>query len=300
MEKLSIRQAKEIDMISFLESLNHFPTKQRGNDYWYLSPIRQEKTPSFKVDRKLNLWYDHGIGKGGNLIDFGVLYFGCSVSELLSKLGHFSTHNFSFHPQPLGGEKKEESLARIVVLDERPISNIALRKYLHDRHIPEQIANRFCVEIHFSLNENKFFAIGFKNDSGGYEIRNEFFKASSSPKDFTFIDNGSNQVSIFEGFFSFLSFLAIDKNQEPALTNFLVLNSLSFFEKAKVKSETHDRINLFLDRDHAGIKQTRHAISLSNKYVDRSDFYKDHKDLNEWLIHHERRQNRTQKLGRHL
>jgi len=300
MKALSIKEAKNIDMISYLESLNHFPTKQRGNDYWFLSPLRQEKTPSFKVDRKLNIWYDHGIGKGGNLLDFGILYCGCSVSELLSKLWHFSTFDFSFHPQPLAGEKKEEPAARIVVLDTRPISNFALRKYLHDRQIAEEIAQRFCVEIDFSLNEKKFFAIGFKNNSGGYEIRNEFFKASSSPKDFTFIDNGSNHVSVFEGFFSFLSLLSVNQNPDSALTNFLVLNSLSFFEKAKAQLEIHDRVNLFLDRDDAGNTQTKQAILLSSKYVDRSDFYEGLKDLNEWLVDQERRQNQTQKLGRHL
>jgi hypothetical protein len=40
------------------------PKTIRRNDYWYLSPLRNEKTPSFRITRKLNVWYDHGMGKG--------------------------------------------------------------------------------------------------------------------------------------------------------------------------------------------------------------------------------------------
>ena len=78
--------ARQLDLVEYLQDLGHHPQKIRGNDYWYLSPLRDEKTASFKVNRKLNLWYDHGLGKGGSLIDFGVLYFNCSVKEFLERL----------------------------------------------------------------------------------------------------------------------------------------------------------------------------------------------------------------------
>ena len=66
-------------MVDYLEKLGYMPQKIRGNDYWYLSPFRQEKEPSFKVNRKLNAWYDHGTGRGGNIVDFG-------MSKILSEL----------------------------------------------------------------------------------------------------------------------------------------------------------------------------------------------------------------------
>lgn len=82
---ISIAEAKQIDMVDFLKSLGHTPQKIRNNDHWYLSPLREEKSPSFKVNRQLNVWYDHGTGEGGNLIDFGIRYFKCSVAGLLQK-----------------------------------------------------------------------------------------------------------------------------------------------------------------------------------------------------------------------
>jgi DNA primase len=81
----SLKEFKEIDLVEYLSSLGFKPRKVRNEDFWYLSPLREEKEASFKVNRKLNVWYDHGIGKGGNLIDFALLYHHCTLYEFLQK-----------------------------------------------------------------------------------------------------------------------------------------------------------------------------------------------------------------------
>jgi DNA primase len=81
-----LQEIQQTDLVDYLEKLGYQPQKIRKNDYWYLSPLRDEKTPSFEVNRKLNVWYDFGTGQGGNVIDFGMLYHKCSVAELLKKL----------------------------------------------------------------------------------------------------------------------------------------------------------------------------------------------------------------------
>ena len=83
-QRLSIEEVKEMDMVDYLSKLGYHPTKIRNADHWYLSPLRNEKTSSFKVNRKINRWYDHGLGKGGNIIDFGILYHSCT-GEISSK-----------------------------------------------------------------------------------------------------------------------------------------------------------------------------------------------------------------------
>lgn len=97
-ELLTCAEAKRLDIVDFLFSIGYTQQKLRGNDYWYFSPFRVEKTPSFKVARRLNVWYDHGIGKGGNLVDFGVLFYGCSVKEFLQKLEAKTNPKLSFQP----------------------------------------------------------------------------------------------------------------------------------------------------------------------------------------------------------
>jgi DNA primase len=69
-QRLSVEEARQIDLVNYLSTRGCGAVKIRNDDYWYLSPLRNETTPSFKVNRKLNRWYDHGLGKGGNIIDF--------------------------------------------------------------------------------------------------------------------------------------------------------------------------------------------------------------------------------------
>lgn len=282
-QRHSIEEARQIDMVDYLSKLGHEPAKVRGNDYWYLSPLREERTPSFKINRKLNRWYDHGLGKGGNIIDFAILYNNCTVGEFLHQLNS----NLSFQ-KPLVShlDEKLESDAesKIKVLQEKTLSSFPLLRYLHQRRLPIDLAERFCREVKYELNGIEYFGIGFKNNSGGYEIRNPYFKASSSPKDITTFNKGANEATVFEGFTDFLSFMAIHTNQSQILSDYVILNSVSFFEKARPFMEEHECIRLYLDHDTTGQNCSRYAVSLSNKYKDESCLYQHHKDLNDWLV----------------
>ncbi|MBO9199534.1 MULTISPECIES: toprim domain-containing protein [Niastella] len=313
MKSLSCEDAKQVDLVEYLAYLDHHPQKVHNENFWYLSPLREEKTASFKVNRQKNVWYDHAVGKGGDLIDFGTLYHNCSVSELLGRLSVYQARPvLSFHPPTISdnlsgansrfaGEKKEAEGCKIVVLDSRPLAAKELLNYLEKRCIPLEIANRFCKEVDFLLYNKKHTVIGFQNNSGGYELRSENFKGSSSPKDITFVDKRTDDVAVFEGFFSFLSFCTVNKNLTAPLSNCLVLNSLSFFEKSRSLMEQYNQVHLILDRDSAGMNRTKQALQWDrDKYIDRSDFYKHHKDLNDWLIHHQQSQKQSQRQGRRL
>lgn len=277
---LSITEAKEMDMVDYLSKLGHDPAKIKNEDYWYLSPLRDENTPSFKVNRKINRWYDHGMGKGGNLVDFGILYHKCTVSEFLQKM----EVGFSFQKPIVHFPVEHQPEHKITILHDFCISSFALLKYLEQRKIQLEIAEQFCREVRYDLNEKIYYGIGFKNDAGGYEIRNPYFKASSSPKGISTFSNGSKEVSVFEGFTDFLSFMAIHQKQPKIDTDFVILNSVSFFEKARAFMEQHEVVRLYLDRDSAGQNYSRYALSLNNNYKDESKLYKGYKDLNEWLM----------------
>ncbi len=244
-QMVSAEEVRQLDIVDYLFKLGYQPSKIRNFDYWYLSPLRDEKTPSFKVNRKLNRWYDHGIGKGGNLIDFAILIHNCTVGEFLQKI----SNNFSFQQPVVSCSNHTEGSfeSKINFVREKVISSLPLQRYLQQRRIPLEIAKHYCKEVYYELNGKEYFSIDFRNDSQGYELRNPYFKASSSPKDITTIIKGAKEATIFEGFFDFLSFLSIHKNQDKISTDFVVLNSLSFFEKARPFMEQHEAINLYLD-----------------------------------------------------
>ncbi len=281
-QRFSLEEIKQISVVDYLSKLGHQPAKIRNFDYWYLSPLRKEKTPSFKVNNKLNRWYDHGLGKGGNIIDFAIEYHNWTVGEALQHLNN----GFSFR-QPmlqLFLQQKESAESKIKIIKEAPLSSFTLFRYLQQRRIPIEIAERFCKEIKYELNGKEFFGIGFKNDSGGYEIRNPYFKGSSSPKDITTFNSGAKEAAVFEGFMDLLSFMVMRQNQQENSCDLVVLNSVSFFEKARPFMEEHDAIRLYLDHDNTGQNYSRYALSLGNKYKDESHLYKLHKDLNDWLV----------------
>jgi hypothetical protein len=297
-----LQEARQLDIVDYLEKLGHHPQKIRNNDYWYLSPLREETEASFKVHRKLNVWYDHGLGKGGNIIDLGILYHNCGFKEAMEKLQEI----FSFH-LPATTVQQHYSSAQngrdnaldpaIKVIATKPLTHPALCRYLETRKTPLELAEKFCKEVHYELYDKKYFAIGFKNNAGGYELRNAHFKGSSSPKDITFFEaHRAKEVAVFEGFFSFLSYLALHKINTP-LTGFLVLNSLSFFERSRPVMEEHQAIHLYLDQDEAGRKNTLKGLEWDKKYIDQSHLYHQYKDLNDFLMDQKHELKQSHGLG---
>ena len=279
--RLTLTEAKNKDLVTYLSSLGYEPARIRNADYWYRSPLRLERTPSFKVNRKLNRWYDHGLGRGGNLVDFAIQYHNCTIGELLKNLHADLSFQKPLSHDPQAVPKNE----KLRIVEEASIRSFSLLQYLKQRRISIDIAEQYCRELRYELGGKTYYGIGFRNDAGGYEIRNPYFKGSSSPKDITSFDNSASEVLVFEGFMDFLSFRSIHKNEGEKTPDVIVLNSLSFFEKGRSFMERHTSIRLYLDRDESGQSCSRHALSLSSKYRDESALYQNYKDLNDWVMH---------------
>lgn len=282
---MTTQQAKEMDMVDYLSKLGYEPTKIKGRSYWYLSPLRDEKIASFIINCNMNRWYDFGEGKGGSLVDFGILYYQCSVSELLQKL---DSPSLSINQQQKTRNNlllESEERNPIKILSVQEISSYSLINYLRSRRIEKDIADKYLKEVHFKIGDKTYFALGFRNNAGGYEFRNEYFKISNSPKDFSFMDNGAGEVAVFEGFFNFLSYKNMYYRKEEPLRNYLILNSASFFDKSLSKMHEHNQVHLYLDNDQTGEKWTQLALDLdSRKFIDERSLYHLHNDLNDWLV----------------
>ena len=293
---MNCEQANQIDMVDYLSSLGFQPTSVRGNDYWYLSPFRNEKIASFKILRSKNVWYDHGIGTGGGLIEFVRQFYHSDVSEALEKILSFQPQlnlknsvyrpPLHLHENSLINYKDASQTAIKIIAAKQPVLEPWLCRYLKQRRIEKSVANKYCYEVEFTNGENEkiFKAIGFKNNAGGYELRNEYFKGSSSPKYISYFGNEADNITVFEGFFDFMSYQSLHQNQDQLLTNFLVLNSTSFFQRSLLLMEKHDAIHLYLDNDLTGKRWTDLALKRSLKFKDESSLYKGYKDINDWMV----------------
>lgn len=169
-----------------------------------------------------------------------------------------------------------------------PLRNTVLLDYLAKRGILSGIATRECVEVHYRTRGKWYFGIGFRNRKGGLEIRNPYFKGSTSPKDITHLrhgsgGNGKTTVLVFEGFMDYLSYLAL--KQGKPVPDCVVLNSVGNLPGALDVLKSYGHVCCFLDNDDAGRKTTEEIRRKCGSVTDKAVHYLPHKDLNEFLQH---------------
>lgn len=299
--EFSLTGIREIDLVALMEQLGFSVVARRKNntDYWYLSPLREERTASFHIDRVANEWYDFGLMAGGNAVDFCLRFYHCSVADLLLKF------NVSYSPQQLPvfdrslHEGRVDSDHKLLVRDVRPLYAYPLKNYLHERSVPVMVADVFCKEISYETGGRSYYGIGFQNDAGGWEIRNKNFKQSAAPKDITRLGSGAADVHVFEGFMDFLSYKVLHPYEEPHSADFVVLNGAGLFDRALPFLKAHERTHLWLDRDVTGLAYRDYALSLGPQFVDESGLYSKFKDLSDWLQHKGELPRLRQKTGLH-
>ena len=270
---MDIQTAKQIRIADFLYSLGYSPVKQQGINLWYKSPLRKETEPSFKVNTERNQWYDFAIGKGGNIIALAQeLYCSDYVPYLLQKIEEQTPHirpvSFSFGKQSFSEPSFQE-------LDIVQLTSPALLAYLQERGINTALAKRECKEARFTHNGKRYFAIAFPNISGGYEIRNRYFKGCIAPKEISHIRQSGKPRSACYVF-------SPDFDRQ----DYIVLNSVANVPKALYPLGSYERIHCFFDNDRAGmeaIQQIRKEYDATRYIRDASQIYSGCKDLNEYL-----------------
>ena len=286
---MNTNEAKRIRIEEYLHSLGYSPVRRQGNSLWYKSPFRDECEPSFKVNTERNLWYDFGASKGGNIIALAQeLYASDSLPYLLEKIAEQAPNvrpvSFSFGGQPFSKPSFRQ-------LEAVPLSSPALFSYLRQRGINTELAKRECCEVRYQTDGKPYFAVGFPNRSGGYEIRNKFFKGCIAPKDITHIrqTEPGETCCLFEGFMDYLSFLTLRQERHPDRPAFdgqdcIVLNSVSNLSKALRPLGDYERIHCFLDNDRAGLEALREIQrEYGSRVRDASPVYSGYKDLNDYL-----------------
>lgn len=293
---MNVAQAKQLRMKDVLEALGCQPHHETKGEIWYPSPFRHESEPSFKINLERNIWYDFGEGTGGNILDFAMKYY---ATDLRSALRQLAALNIGTLLQPVTKSATVPKRAAVKatagsenglrVTSVQPLNNPALIVYLEQRCIPLEIAKDYVQEMHYTRQGKPYFALAFANDSGGYELRNPYFKGTHSVKDITLVKRKGNagSVALFEGFMDMLSAL-VAYAEDLKDTSLLVLNSVALKDKALVAIRAMDArtVQLFPDHDASGqemgtwfMKQLR-----GMEVVDQSRRYAGHKDVNAWLV----------------
>ncbi len=308
---MNIATARKISMVDLLVHLGHEKvfTRKGGKEYWYHSPFRRERTPSFKMNTELNCWADFGIGGlyhkpgkiGGNIIDFAkhekqtkstsealryLRELNISGGRNLVKIDRSMEYNF----------EKEGPGNPMELVEVKPLENKLLEKYIVGRRINLGIAKHYLHECHCRVKgkmkgdfQRPFFAVGMQNDSKGYEIRSEYFKGLlGTKKDVTTLRHTDDlYLNIFEGMMDFLSLLTVQKRKSLEGTT-MVLHSTNMVKKAVWFAQQYNckKVMTWLDNDEAGEKAyARLEGELpAYKLIRGNGLYEGFKDLNDWLV----------------
>lgn len=296
-------EKKQLHSISILEIMAHYGKRlDHTRSGLYFSPFREESNPSFHLDEAKNSWYDYGTGEGGSLFDFVCKIVGCSKGEVYDWLATFRNmvpeSEYKSVVAPII-EKSHHSSKIVIDSASHEFTKYKLVEYAESRAVSKEVLERYCEEVVYHVDsapERQFYAIGFKNNSGGYVLRSSISKRCSSSDITTLSPDGqmtdtvsSNKVLVFEGFMDFLSWLT-DVKQETPQYDCCILNSVTNISKALPWIMAHSHVAAFMDNDLAG-KETLQKImdsvpDVANTDVcvyDMSKLYQGYNDLNEKL-----------------
>ena len=296
--------AKEnISMPELLACFGHEPVRlgQRGTEYWYISPFRYEKEPSFHTSYLGGKWIWNDFGRGdvkgsGTVIGFMELHERVGISEALQILKNLFPNRgravsmAALRNTPLfkditlvDAPKKEKSFIEPLVVKEikEQIWNKALIGYLSgERCIDHTLALSYLRSIAYenTATGKHYQTLGFINQSDDFECRDKFFKGilktpsatdRNAAKDISFIPGQQHdKVAVFEGFMDFLTVLTI-KKMKVLPVDVIVLNMVNMRRRALdfIKGNDYQCVYTFFDNDSAGEKTTDLFTAARNGYI---------------------------------
>ncbi len=133
--------------------------KQRGRDWWGLSPFKSEKSPSFKVNPDTGLWYCFSTQQGGDVFKLVMNREGLDFPESIERVAM----RFGFQLEyENGGETSSERSLRGQLLEiHELVTDYWRRCFLEDAVHGDWIKNYWTEKRRFDLAVADDFGIGF-------------------------------------------------------------------------------------------------------------------------------------------
>jgi len=276
-----LTRAKSIDIEYFLSKNGIKPKRESSSRAYYLSPFRDESSPSFIVYKDENRFYDWGEKWGGDVIDIASRIWACNTSEAIKKLlGEDEIPLYHKRPSII------ERMPGIEILGQRDtITNEALIEYMEKiRCVPIDVINRYCKEVTFQFPNSRYathYGVGIENDVGGFTLRSTWFKGSTAPAGVKTVKTANtDECFLFEGFLDFMSYVVMWGEPEHTV---IILNSTVFVHMMLDFLQGMDKVHAYVDNDNAGNIAIDELISNSVNVVDHRHVFADYTDLNEKL-----------------
>lgn len=150
-----VRSANDIvDVIS-----GYVHLQKKGNDYFGLCPFHNEKTPSFSVSQRKQMYYCFGCGAGGNAVTFLMQYENFSFQEAMEALAQKA--GITLPKQEMSGKAKQEADKRARLLE---INKVAAKYYYVQLRMEQgKLGLDYFVGRGLSQETMKKFGLGYSN-----------------------------------------------------------------------------------------------------------------------------------------
>ena len=283
--KAKLQEINIVDYFATIPKLGF--THKIGNEFYFGDS--SQATGSIAVNSSTGLFFDHQVGKGGNLIEAIKVFEFKTYIEALERLFNstFETVKNKFNAvlKPISDNKMQ-------MLGQTILSHPALFNYTRKRGISDKIAIKNLKQVHYSSTSDDgkpmaYFGLGWKNQSDSFVVRNPLIKMNIGTSDISTIKGKNSDFIVFEGYFDYLSYLQISESKgNPVDENVVVLNSTNNTQKAIdtifKHLKTDSVVHCFLDNDKAGDKATK-LFKEKFEVVDMREQYLKFNDLNDYL-----------------
>lgn len=293
---MNIEQANAIPMREILAKIACLPIKEKDEFVFYNSPLRPDENASFIVNTKTNRWQDLGVAKFGNVVDFISQYLFSqdedhTIIDALRWLRNM-TKRSPLSTFPVKGKSLPINLTVQTVTE---LNDGDMLSFLKEKYIDETISKKYLKQVIIKNRDSgkTFIAVGLKNESDGFEIRNEVIRGGVGVRGISFIrgtEAPAKEIHIFEDILDFLATVSYQPNNELKGDS-IILNSMFCLPQvfAYINNYPYEQLNTWLDNDHFGDSATqflknivRHENSMSFQAM--NNLYRDCQNYHEWHV----------------
>lgn len=298
---MNIEQANTIAISEILKNLYLKPAYENEHEAMYVSPIRNTRTATFRVDKITNTWFDPVIAKEGGIIELACQYLKYrkqdhTIHDALRWLEIMSGRAPGIKAVMIA--KSERSAKDLDLVSVGPLEDPALIGYLAIHAITPETAAHYLEEVTVLDNKSgkRFMALGFRNDHDDYELCSPQFKGCLGLTDVTFIRGTVFEPLVIDIFKDCIGFLtAVENNNGKPLSNdVIVLNSMANLDKTApfFNVPYYQFAHSWMDNDAEGITATRLLSEFFKtlgtiRHKPQNYIYEGHENFNAWYAHSE-------------
>ncbi len=264
----SIREQVSLSML--LSRLGYQPAKSSGDEKLYVNVLRDtDSSPTFAINTQLDMWFDRFTKKSGDIIDFGMAYWSDlnsdQVKEKIRLLCASPQETLVSYDRAGRRRRRAVKIPYYHIAETRPIGcNPEITAYLQSQNIWE-IALGQLKEVYYYVVDEKhrrkdFFAAGWQNENGGWEVMGRNFAGCLGRKGMTFIAGDTDSLFLFEDYISYLSWKYANKTAGHSI---LVMNAPEFLTAAKSRATKFRDVAVFFGKKHLE-EQLLSAIEKTN------------------------------------